>query len=63
MDFQLVSDYRPTGDQPEAIEKLTWGVKNGLPERAESLVPERIVCRPGARKMKSSAGKRSDSCV
>ena len=33
MDFQLVSDYRPTGDQPEAIEKLTWGVKNGLPEQ------------------------------
>lgn len=24
-------------------------LKNGLPERAESLVPERIVCRPGAR--------------
>ena len=33
MDFQLVSDYKPTGDQPEAIEKLTWGVKNGLPEQ------------------------------
>jgi len=26
-EFQLVSDYFPTGDQPEAIEKLVRGVK------------------------------------
>ena len=25
--FQLVSDYSPTGDQPEAIERLVKGVK------------------------------------
>ncbi len=31
--FQLVSDYKPTGDQPEAIEKLTFGVENGLREQ------------------------------
>ncbi len=30
MDFQLVSKYEPKGDQPEAIEKLTDGVKRGL---------------------------------
>lgn len=30
MEFQLHSSYRPTGDQPQAIEKLTEGVKAGL---------------------------------
>ena len=33
MDFQLVSDYKPTGDQPQAIEKLVNGVKIGLDEQ------------------------------
>lgn len=28
--FSLVSDYKPTGDQPEAIEQLTQGVRAGL---------------------------------
>ncbi len=27
-EFQLISDYSPTGDQPEAIERLVKGVKN-----------------------------------
>ena len=27
--FQLTSQYQPTGDQPEAIQQLTEGVKNG----------------------------------
>lgn len=31
MDFELVSDYKPTGDQPEAIAQLTKGVMNHLP--------------------------------
>ena len=31
MNFELVSDYQPTGDQPEAIAQLTEGIKNGLP--------------------------------
>ena len=31
--FELVSPYKPTGDQPEAIKKLTEGVKNGLREQ------------------------------
>ncbi len=31
--FELVSDYKPTGDQPQAIEKLTQGLKNGLSEQ------------------------------
>ena len=30
MDFKLVSDYKPTGDQPQAIEKLTNGVRLGM---------------------------------
>ena len=33
MDFKLVSDYEPTGDQPEAIEQLVRGVQNGLKEQ------------------------------
>ncbi len=31
MDFDLVSEYKPTGDQPEAIRDLTAGVNEGLP--------------------------------
>ena len=27
--FELVSEYQPTGDQPQAIEKLVWGFKEG----------------------------------
>lgn len=30
MDFKLVSQYQPTGDQPRAIAELTQGVKNGI---------------------------------
>lgn len=29
--FELISDYRPTGDQPEAIAQLTEGVLRGVP--------------------------------
>ena len=31
--FVLHSNYKPTGDQPQAIEKLTEGIKNGLKEQ------------------------------
>ncbi|MBQ0022300.1 MAG: excinuclease ABC subunit UvrB [Prevotellaceae bacterium] len=31
MEFQLISQYEPTGDQPQAIEQLTQGVMEGLP--------------------------------
>ncbi len=34
--FDLVSDYQPTGDQPEAIEQLTRGIKKG--EHAQILL-------------------------
>ena len=30
MDFKLVSQYKPTGDQPQAIDQLTEGVKEGV---------------------------------
>ena len=33
MDFKLHAPYSATGDQPEAIEKLTEGIKNGLREQ------------------------------
>jgi excinuclease ABC subunit B len=31
MDFKLISDFVPTGDQPEAIEQLVDGLKKGVP--------------------------------
>ena len=31
--FKLVSEYKPTGDQPQAIEKLVQGLKNGFTEQ------------------------------
>ena len=33
MDFKLVSDYEPTGDQPEAIEALVSGIQSGMKEQ------------------------------
>ena len=33
MDFKLTSDYKPTGDQPEAIAELVSGVNAGLPHQ------------------------------
>ena len=31
MNFELISDYQPTGDQPEAIAQLTEGIRQGIP--------------------------------
>ncbi len=31
--FKLVSDYRPTGDQPQAIDNLAAGLENGIDEQ------------------------------
>jgi excinuclease ABC subunit B len=31
--FKLVSSYKPSGDQPEAIEKLVSGIENGVKEQ------------------------------
>lgn len=36
MKFQVVSDYKPMGDQPQAIEKLSNGIDNG--ERFQTLL-------------------------
>lgn len=33
MDFQLISDYQPTGDQPEAIRQLVEGLERGEPHQ------------------------------
>lgn len=33
MDFQLTSQYQPTGDQPQAIAQLTEGVNDGTPSQ------------------------------
>lgn len=34
--FELISDYTPTGDQPEAIQQLTEGIRQGV--RAQTLL-------------------------
>ena len=31
--FQLVSNYRPTGDQPQAIQQLVEGLNTGMKEQ------------------------------
>ncbi|MCI8431535.1 MAG: DEAD/DEAH box helicase family protein, partial [Lachnospiraceae bacterium] len=31
--FKLISKYKPTGDQPQAIEKLVNGIKKGYKEQ------------------------------
>ena len=31
MEFKLQSAYKPTGDQPQAIEQLVAGVREGVP--------------------------------
>ena len=31
--FKLVSQYQPTGDQPEAIDALVAGIENGIDEQ------------------------------
>nr|WP_320021487.1 excinuclease ABC subunit UvrB [uncultured Draconibacterium sp.] len=36
MDFNVVSNYKPTGDQPEAIKQLVEGIENG--ERFQTLL-------------------------
>ena len=36
MEFKLHSEYKPTGDQPEAIEKLVQGIKEG--KKAQTLL-------------------------
>lgn len=36
MDFQIVSKYKPSGDQPQAIDKLVKGIDNG--ERFQTLL-------------------------
>ena len=33
MDFKLVSEYSPTGDQPQAIEQLVDGLKKGVKDQ------------------------------
>lgn len=33
MNFELISDYKPTGDQPQAISQLVDGIKSGEPHQ------------------------------
>ena len=36
MDFKLVSDYKPTGDQPKAIDSLVRGIEMGLDDQVNA---------------------------
>ena len=36
MKFEVISDYKPKGDQPQAIEKLAQGIEAG--ERYQTLL-------------------------
>ena len=57
--FKLVSDYQPTGDQPQAIEKLVKGFREG--NQCETLLGVTGECvimmsgRKSARKSRGSA--------
>ena len=31
--FKVVSQYKPAGDQPQALDALTWGVNQGFTEQ------------------------------
>ena len=42
--FILHSEYKPTGDQPQAIEKLSDGVKRAIKNRPYLVL--RVVVRP-----------------
>ncbi|TLX72420.1 excinuclease ABC subunit UvrB [Labilibacter sediminis] len=33
MDFKIISDFQPTGDQPEAIKQLSEGLNNNIPHQ------------------------------
>ena len=44
MNFELISEYQPTGDQPEAIAQLTEGVLEGVPARLSTERPMDCSC-------------------
>ena len=41
--FKLVSSYKPTGDQPEAIAKLVEGIKKG--DKEQTLLGSLVLAR------------------
>ena len=40
--FQVVSDYSPAGDQPQAIESLIKGIRNGLAHQTLLALPVQV---------------------
>ena len=38
--FVIKSKYKPTGDQPQAIERLVQGLEDGLKTQVSKLFPE-----------------------
>ena len=45
--FKLTSEYKPCGDQPQAIKLLSEGVKHGLREQVLLGVVQRVVVQVG----------------
>ena len=40
--FEVISEYTPSGDQPEAIAALAAGIENGLDEIGRASCRERV---------------------
>ena len=62
--FELVSPFHPTGDQPEAIDELVRGLREGKKEQASSRLEGKTSwifssCGRGSRLTKSTSGTRS----
>ena len=41
--FKLVSKFKPSGDQPEAIKELVEGIKEGKKEQVLLLAPQKYL--------------------
>lgn len=58
--FELVSPFEPMGDQPQAIEELTQGLKKDIWSKRFSAQRDRVRPSPWRRLLK---GKQTDSCA
>ena len=44
--FEVVSEYKPSGDQPEAIAALSQGIEMGLDDQVIAYFPEKLDAPP-----------------
>ena len=56
--FELVSEYKPTGDQPEAIEQLVKGFKEGNQcQTLLGVVRGKVILQPQGKEFFTCRGK------